>query len=190
MGEPSNNGLATRRTAGLALGLSGQRDARHAQNDGVHQDREAQLFNARDPDRGHGNLHAYSDLGVIVNDFVDRGYEMEELADMPLDDFMELLPARQRRSMLRGFSESQQRFLAHLRKTDGEVRTHRRNMIIIPEMVGRSISVHSGKEFQNITIMPEMLGHILGEFALTRKPVSHTGPGVGATKSSKFMPLK
>ena len=123
--------------------------------------------------------------------FTYRGYEMEELVEMPLDDFMELLPARQRRSMIRGFSESQQRFLAHLRKTDdGEVRTHRRNMIIIPEMVGRSISVHSGKEFQNITIMPEMLGHILGEFALTRKPVSHTGPGVGATKSSKFMPLK
>jgi small subunit ribosomal protein S19 len=63
-------------------------------------------------------------------------------------------------------------------------------MIVLPEMVGRTIRIYDGKEFQQVTILPEMLGHYLGEFALTRKSVKHTGPGVGATRSSKYMPLK
>jgi small subunit ribosomal protein S19 len=63
-------------------------------------------------------------------------------------------------------------------------------MIVLPEMVGRTIRIHDGNEFQQITILPEMLGHYLGEFSLTRKNVKHTGPGVGATRSSKYMPLK
>ncbi len=122
--------------------------------------------------------------------FMYRGFTIEELQEMPLDEFMSLLPSRRRRSLERGMSEGQNSFLSHLRRTDDVVRTHRRDMVILPEMVGRTISVYNGKEFNELTIQPEMLGHCLGEFSLTRKSVSHTGPGVGATRSSKFMPLK
>ncbi|MCK4613952.1 MAG: 30S ribosomal protein S19 [Thermoplasmata archaeon] len=122
--------------------------------------------------------------------FMYRGYTLEELKEMPIEEFVGLLPARRRRSLERGFTTEQESFLRHLRKTDDVVRTHRREMVIIPEMVGRTIAIHNGQEFHRITIIPEMIGHCLGEFTLTRKPVSHTGPGVGATKSSKFMPLK
>jgi small subunit ribosomal protein S19 len=62
--------------------------------------------------------------------------------------------------------------------------------VVFPSFIGHRIAVHNGSEFQQITIEPDMVGHFLGEFALTRKKVKHTGPGVGATRSSKFMPLK
>ncbi len=111
---------------------------------------------------------------------------------MSLDEFRELLPARARRSLTRGWNEEQQAFLERLRKTEEDtvVRTHRREMIIVPEFVGRTIAVHDGHEFQAVEVKPEMLGHYLGEFALTRQTVRHSGPGVGATRSSKYMPLK
>jgi small subunit ribosomal protein S19 len=63
-------------------------------------------------------------------------------------------------------------------------------MIVLPEMVGMKIAIHSGKEFMPIDILPEMMGHYFGEFVLTRKKVSHGAAGIGATKSSKFVPLK
>ena len=115
---------------------------------------------------------------------------MDDLKKMSIEEFAKLLNARTRRSIKRGITDPQQRFLDHLRRTEGVIKTHNRDMIVLPEMVGRTIRIHSGKEFQQVTIMPEMLGHYLGEFALTRKSVKHTGPGVGATRSSKFMPLK
>ncbi|HHH78058.1 MAG TPA: 30S ribosomal protein S19, partial [Thermoplasmatales archaeon] len=64
------------------------------------------------------------------------------------------------------------------------------DIIVLPQMVGRRIMVHNGKDFVSVTIQPEMIGHYLGEFAVTRKEVKHAGPGVGATRSSKYMPLK
>lgn len=70
------------------------------------------------------------------------------------------------------------------------IRTHCRNMIVLPDFVGHNILIHNGKEFERVNIQPQMIGHYLGEFALTRKKVKHTGPGVGATRGSKFMPLK
>jgi small subunit ribosomal protein S19 len=123
-------------------------------------------------------------------EFTFRGYTMDQLSKMTLEEFSQLLNARTRRSIVRGLTDPQQKFLEHLNKTDGVVKTHCRNMIILPEMVGRTIRIHDGKEFQQVTVLPEMLGHYLGEFALTRKSVKHTGPGVGATRSSKYMPLK
>ena len=75
-------------------------------------------------------------------------------------------------------------------KTKDKIRTHIRSMVVLPEFVGKIISIHNGKEFVDVEIAPEMIGHFLGEFALTRRRVAHTGPGVGATRSSKFMPLK
>jgi small subunit ribosomal protein S19 len=122
--------------------------------------------------------------------FMYRGYTIEELKEMTLEEFKDLLPSNKRRNINRGFTTSQQSFLSHLRRSEGTVRTHRRDMIILPEMVDRTIAIHNGKEFREVTITGEMLGHNLGEFALTRHSVAHTGPGVGATRSSKFMPLK
>ena len=70
------------------------------------------------------------------------------------------------------------------------IKTHCRNMIVLPSFVGHNILIHNGKDFERVNIQPQMNGHYLGEFALTRKKVKHTGPGVGATRGSKFMPLK
>ena len=70
------------------------------------------------------------------------------------------------------------------------VRTHLRDMIVLPEMVGKTIEIYNGKTFNRVEIMPEMVGHYLGEYSLTRGRVSHGSAGVGATRSSKFVPLK
>jgi small subunit ribosomal protein S19 len=123
-------------------------------------------------------------------EFTYRGYTLEELQKMPMVDIIELLPARARRTYIRGLNEEQQTFVDKIKKADAPVRTHRREIPILPDFVGKTVMVYNGKEFQTVEIKPEMIGHALGEFALTRKIVSHSGLGVGATRSSKFMPLK
>jgi len=123
-------------------------------------------------------------------EFTFRGFTMEELLAMPFDEILELLPSRARRTFLKGLNYEQQLLFDKLKDSDEPVRTHRRDIPIIPQFVGKTVSVYNGKEFRDIEIKPEMIGHFLGEFALTRKPPVHSGPGVGATKSSKFMPLK
>ncbi|MCD6461224.1 MAG: 30S ribosomal protein S19 [Thermoplasmata archaeon] len=123
--------------------------------------------------------------------FTYRGYTLEQLQAMPLSELAEIMPARIRRTIKRGFNVEQERFLQRLRSgKKAVVRTHRREIPILPEFVGKKIAVHNGREFVEITVEPEMIGHYLGEFALTRKAVKHSGPGVGATRSSKYMPLK
>ena len=121
-------------------------------------------------------------------EFRYRGYTLEELQNMSLGQIAELLPARERRKIKRGFTEQELKLLRKLKK--GTARTHCRDMIVLPEMVGKVIFVHNGKEFVRVEIKPEMIGHRLGEFAQTRKFEKHSGPGVGATRSSKFVPLK
>jgi len=123
-------------------------------------------------------------------EFRYRGYTLEELQKMSLEELAEILPARARRKIRRGLPEHFINFLNKVRKSDKPVRTHYRDMIVLPEMVGKTIEIHNGKTFVPVTIMPEMIGHYLGEFALTRKEVKHSGPGVGATRSSKYVPLK
>ena len=125
-------------------------------------------------------------------EFTYRGYTLEQLQKMSMEQLLPLFPARVRRSIKRGFNQEELAFLKKMEKSDGSkpVRTHRREMIILPSFVGKKIAIYNGKEFKEITVMPEMIGHYLGEFALTRKPVKHSGPGVGATRSSKYMPLK
>lgn len=126
---------------------------------------------------------------VRAKEFSFRGYTLEKIQKIPLEEFMKLLPARERRKLKRGFTEQEEILLRKLRKK-GSVRTHCRDMVILPEMVGKVIFVHNGKEFVRVEIKPEMLGHRLGEFAQTRRFEKHSGPGVGATRSSKFVPLK
>merc|ERR1711872_602455 len=66
------------------------------------------------------------------------------------------------------------------------VKTHLRNMVIVPEMTGSIVGVYNGKTFNQVEIKPEMIGHYLGEFSITYKPVKHGRPGIGATHSSRF----
>lgn len=124
-------------------------------------------------------------------EFAYRGYTLEELQSMTLAELLSLLPARARRSYKRGPNKEAQRFIERLRKNDKEIlRTHRREIIVLPDFVGKKVAVYNGKEYKVVEIIPEMIGHYLGEFAITRKFEKHSGPGVGATRSSKYMPLK
>ena len=117
---------------------------------------------------------------------------LEDLLAMPFEEFLGLLPARARRTYVRGLNYEQQLLFDKLKAAEpGEVvRTHRRDLPIIPQFVGKTVSIYNGREFKDVEIKPEMIGCFLGEFVLTRKAPQHSGPGVGATRSSKFMPLK
>jgi len=131
--------------------------------------------------------------------FSFRGYTMDDLMNLSMDEFIDLLPSRQRRSLRRGLTIGQRRLLEKIRRVkeisgSGEqaevIKTQTRDLIILPEMVGVSIQVHNGKEFVQVKIEPEMVGHYLGEFAVTNKPVKHGTPGIGASRSSMYVPLK
>lgn len=125
-------------------------------------------------------------------EFTYRGKTVAELQQMPLAEVLPLLPSRTRRLYTRGVKADELRFLQKVEEAKpGEVvRTHFRHMGILPRFVGKIIQVHNGKDFLNVTIQPEMIGHRLGEFAITTKACVHTGVGVGATRSSKHVPLK
>ncbi len=132
---------------------------------------------------------------MSTKEFRLRGYTLEELQQMSLSELAEILNARARRTLKRGLSPENKKLLEKIRKykklgINKVIRTHRRDMLILPEMVGMKIAVHNGKEFVEVTITPEMIGHYLGEFAMTNKIVKHSSPGKGATRSSKFLPLK
>ena len=131
-------------------------------------------------------------IEIRKKEFRYHGLTLEELQKLPMDEFLLLLPSRMRRSLKRGLSQEQDKLLRDIEKakTDAIIKTHSRDMVILPQFVGHRIDVHKGNGFQRVDIQPNMIGHFLGEFALTRKKVKHTGPGVGATRSSKFMPLK
>ncbi|KAA6382800.1 MAG: putative 40S ribosomal protein S15 [Streblomastix strix] len=131
--------------------------------------------------------------------FTYRGVELSQLLDLKEEALFKLFPARLRRKFRGGVSGRQQRFLKKLRKAKkqqqtGEkpavIKTHYRDMIILPEMVGSMIGVHSGKTYNAVEVKSEMIGHYLGEFSITYKQTSHGRPGIGATHSSRFIPLK
>lgn len=134
----------------------------------------------------------------MPKEFHFRGYNLEQLQQTSMDDFTKLLPARQRRSMLRGLTDDQKKLLGEIRQVrrssekakKSPIKTQCRDMLILPEMVGLTILVHNGKEFSQVDIKPEMIGHYLGEFATTIKKVSHGTPGIGASRSSMYVPLK
>jgi len=124
-------------------------------------------------------------------EFTYRGYTLDQLLKMPFEELLKILPARARRTLKRGYNQEQLAFIQKLRKTqNGVVKTHCRDIVILPEFVGKRVAVYNGKEFKEFEIKPEMIGHYLGEFVLTRKFEKHSGPGIGATRSSKFLPLK
>ena len=125
--------------------------------------------------------------------FMFHGKTLEELQAMSMDEFAKSMNARQKRVLKRGLTDTQRKLLEKVRRHRGQdklIRTRSRNMIILPEMVGTKIGIYNGLEYKTVTITAEMIGHYLGEFVLTRKRVQHSSPGFGATRSSKFVPLK
>ncbi|XP_071476640.1 small ribosomal subunit protein uS19-like [Diadema antillarum] len=128
-----------------------------------------------------------------------RGVDLDQLLDMSNEQLSDLLHCRARRRFKRGLKRKPLALLKKLRKAKKEcpalekpevVKTHLRNVIIVPEMVGCMVGVYNGKVFNQVEIKPDMIGHYLGEFSITYKPVKHGRPGIGATHSSRFIPLK
>merc|ERR1712090_53248 len=128
-----------------------------------------------------------------------RGVDLDQLLDMSSEQLMELFNCRARRRFSRGLKRKPMALIKRLRKAKKEapplekpecVKTHLRDMIIVPEMIGSIVGVYNGKTFNQVEVKPEMIGHYLGEFSITYKPVKHGRPGIGATHSSRFIPLK
>jgi small subunit ribosomal protein S15e len=131
--------------------------------------------------------------------FSYRGIELDDLVKLPTEKFVELVDCRARRRMTRGLKRKPMALIKKIRKSKAEatgedkpavVKTHLRDMIIVPEMIGGIVGIHNGKTFNQVEIKPEMTGLYLGEFSMSYQLVRHGRPGVGATGSSKFVPLK
>ncbi len=121
----------------------------------------------------------------MARKFTYKGKTFEELKNMSLEEFVSLLPSRLRRKFRRGLTEQEKIFLKNIRTKKKQVyRTHCRDMVVLPEFVGKKIGIYNGKEFVVVYITPEMIGRRLGELAITTKIVKHSGPGVGATRGS------
>jgi len=123
-------------------------------------------------------------------EFTYRGYKIDELKAMGISELLPLMPARPRRKIARGFSRGEETLLAKIREGNEKIRTHLREMIVMPEMIGKTIEIYNGKEFVKVEFQPESVFRYLGEFALTRKKVAHGSAGIGATRGSKYVPLK
>jgi small subunit ribosomal protein S15e len=146
-----------------------------------------------------GNI--MDDLGKkqIFKKFSYRGNDLKKLIDMNMDEMSQQLRSRQRRKLRRKMGSKYARFINKLLEakkhtSSGEkpvaVKTHLRDCIVLPSMVQSVINIHKGNGYSNVEVKPEMIGYYLGEFAITYKRVSHGKPGVGATHSSKFVPIK
>jgi len=131
----------------------------------------------------------------LVREFTYRGLSQNELEELPLDKLLKLFPARIRRSLTRGINDNKRKLIGEIKATkEGKLKTpintHLRDLIILPYMIGTTVNVFSGKEFVPVTITSEMVSHYLGEYVITNKRVSHGAPGVGASRSSLYVPLK
>uniref|UniRef100_A0A452ZIF6 40S ribosomal protein S15 n=1 Tax=Aegilops tauschii subsp. strangulata TaxID=200361 RepID=A0A452ZIF6_AEGTS len=170
--------------------------------------------------RGGGGAASGQPKKRTFRKFSYRGFDLDAILDMSAADLIQVLPARARRRFYRGFKRKQLMLIRRLRKAKakvmcglkgpegvllasfsakmealagekpGVVKTHLRDTIIVPEMTGSQIAVYNGKNFNQVEIKPEMIGHYLAEFSISYKPVKHGRPGIGATHSSRFIPLK
>lgn len=127
---------------------------------------------------------------MAKKEFRYRGKSVEEIKGISIKEFADIAESKVRRIIIRGFTNQQEILLKKLRKGEKNIETHCRDMVVLPEMIGQTIKVYNGKEFVPVLIKGEMLGHCLGEFALTRKNVAHSAPGVGATRSSSNVSVK
>jgi small subunit ribosomal protein S19 len=131
----------------------------------------------------------------MVKQFEYRGVPLEELQSMSLEKLFLLFSSRQRRSLTRGITDGKRKLIEEIKlakagKLKTPIKTHLRDLIILPYMVGVTVNTFAGKDFVPVTIIPEMIGHYLGEYVMTNKRVSHGAPGVGASRSSLYVPLK
>jgi small subunit ribosomal protein S19 len=131
----------------------------------------------------------------MVKEFKYRGLTTEELQGKSLENLFQILPARARRSLTRGITDQKRKLLEETKSAKAgklltPIKTHLRDLIILPYMIGVTVNVFSGKEFLPVIIKPEMVGHYLGEYVMTNKRVVHGAPGVGASRSSLYVPLK
>lgn len=125
-------------------------------------------------------------------EFTYRGKTLDELKKLDVREFAKYLRSRQKRSILRQFQKIE-KFISRAKAKDnkkGVIRTHQRDLVVVPEMVGMKINVYNGRTFVAVNITGEMLGHKLGEFAPTRARIKHGKAGVGATKGTKFKAKK
>lgn len=126
---------------------------------------------------------------MVQKEFTYKGRSVEELKQMTLAEFSMMTKSDARRK-IRRLTDADRKFIKKVENSKKPVKTHNRDMIILPIFVGKTIAVHSGREYQQVIITPEMIGHWLGEYAMTRKKVMHNAPGVGATRSSSSMSVK
>ncbi len=135
----------------------------------------------------------------MVREFRFRGLNVDQLKNLSIEALLPLLNARLRRSLDKRvgkyMNDEKRKLRERIKKvregnSNETIRTHVRDMIILPDMVGITINIHNGKDFSPITIKPEMIGHYLGEYSITNKRVQHGAPGVGASRSSLYVPLK
>jgi small subunit ribosomal protein S19 len=124
--------------------------------------------------------------------FTFKGKTVEELKTLSVREFAKLVPSRNRRTILRNFQEVEE-FVNRAKdkiSKGKKVRTHKRDLIIVPELVGMKIQIYNGNKFVPVEVKGEMLGHKFGEFAPTRARIKHSKAGVGATKGSKHKSKK
>jgi small subunit ribosomal protein S19 len=131
----------------------------------------------------------------MAKEFFYKGKKVSELKGMSIEEYAKLVPSRLRRSLNRGFTDAEKRLLVKIRRANKgdykkQIKTHCRDMVIIPEMLDLTIHIHNGKTFVPIKIMPEMLGRFLGEFTANRSSIKHSAPGIGATRSSAAASVK
>ena len=128
---------------------------------------------------------------MAKKEFTYRGRTLAELRQMSDNELAMLFKSRVRRKIMKkGWTEEQKKLLKRIRLNKRNIETHCRDMVILPLMVGMTIKVFNGKEFFPIMITEEMIGHRLGEFAITRKRVEHSAPGIGATRSSAAISVR
>ena len=123
----------------------------------------------------------------MVKEFTYHGLSKEELANIPNEKLFKLFTAR-----VRGINDDKRKLMEEMKDKNQKnpIKTHLRDVIILPYMVGVTVHIFSGKEFVPITITLQMVGHYLGEYVITNKRVNHGAPGVGASRSSLYVPLK
>jgi len=128
----------------------------------------------------------------MVKEFTYHGLSKEELSNIPNEKLLKLFTARIRRSLTRGINDDKKKLMEEMKDKNNKnpIKTHLRDVIILPYMVGVTVHIFSGKEFVPITITIQMVGHYLGEYVITNKRVNHGAPGVGASRSSLYVPLK
>ena len=129
----------------------------------------------------------------MVKEFTYYGLSKEELSNIPNEKLLKLFTARIRRSLTRGtMSDDKKKLMEEMKDKNNKnpIKTHLRDLIILPYMVGVTVHIFSGKEFVPTTITLQMVGHYLGEYVITNKRVNHGAPGVGASRSSLYVPLK